>query len=113
MAFRHSSQAVLLLESLLSSWGRLPRHARRVGERSSLPSVLQRIAIRGAKNKVQWAAWAAANSIWFFTAEVTFMPSGAVRHPALKVAAYNEKGRLTAAGLWANMPRRGWRRCAL
>jgi hypothetical protein len=113
LAFRHSSQAILLLESLLSSWGRLPKHARRVSERSSLPSVLQRIAIRGAKQKILWAAWAAESSIWFFTAEVTSVPSGGVRTPALKVTAYNEKGKSTASGVWVNVPRRGWRRCAL
>lgn len=112
-AFRHPSQSILLLESLVSSWGRLPKHARRVNERSDLPFVLQRIAIRAAKEKAHWAAWAAAPSIWFFTAQVTLLPSGAMRCPALKVTGYDEKGRPTVSGTWANMPRRGWRRCAL
>jgi hypothetical protein len=113
MAFRHASQAILLLESLLASARRIPRHARRVADRSALPSVLQRIAIRGAKSKVHWAAWSAASSIWFFTVEVTPPPSGVPRCPAIKVMAYDEKGALKASGVWANIPKRGWQRCVL
>ena len=113
MAFRHASQAVLLLESLLASARRVPRHACRITDRSSLPSVLQRIAIRGAKTKSYWAAWSAETSIWFFTAEVVPPPSGIPRCPTLKVTAYDEKGTLKASGVWANIPKRGWQRCAL
>jgi len=113
LSFRHPSQAELLLESLLKSLDRLPRHARRVSDRSDLPSVLQRIAIRATKQKVRWSAWSRENAVWFFTAEVTLVPSGPARRPALKITGYNEKGKLTECGVWINMPQRGWRRCAL
>jgi len=113
IAFRHPSQSILLLESLVAAWGRIPKHARRVQERGNLPFVLQRIAIRAAKQSAHWAAWVAEPSIWFFVASATSLPSGTVQCPALKIMAYDEKGRPTVSGTWVNMPRRGWRRCAL
>ncbi len=113
LAFRHPSQAKLLLESLLESFGWLPHHARSVTDRSDLPAVLQRIALRGARQKVSWAAWRRESAVWFFTAEVTPAPSGNTRRSALKISSYDEKGKLTSCGVWVNVPRRGWQRCAL
>jgi hypothetical protein len=113
LAFRHHSQAEILLEALLRSLDRLPAHARKVADRSDLPSVLQRIASQARKRKSMWGAWVKGNAIWFFTAEVTSAPSGQARRPALKISGYDEKGRLIECGVWINVPPRGWRRCAL
>lgn len=113
LSFRHPSQAELLLESLLRSLNRLPRRARRVGDRSELPSALQKIAIRAKKQKLCWGAWSREDAVWFFTAEVTSVPSGELRRPALKISGYDAKGKLSECGVWVNMPSRGWRRCAL
>jgi hypothetical protein len=112
-AFRHPSQAELLLESLLLAAGRLPTRARRVAYRSDLPAVLQRIAISARKRKARWVAWTRGEAIWLFTAEVTAVPSGPVERPALKICRYNARGKLTKCGVWVNRPSRGWRRCAL
>ena len=113
LGFRHPSQAGLLLESLLQNLDRLPAHVHRVAERSDLPSVLQRIAMRASKAKIAWGAWAGNNAIWFFTAEVTAVTSGPSRQSAVRLLGYNAKGKLTECGVWVNVPRRGWRRCAL
>lgn len=113
LAFRHPSQAELLLESFLRSLKRLPAHARRVTDRSDLPSVLQKVAIQAAKKKAKWGAWSRDGAIWFFIAEVTSIPADQIRRPALKISGYNEKGRLTECGVWINVPSRGWQRCAL
>ena len=113
LAFRHASQAELLLEALLESLDRVPGHAIRVTDRSDLPAVLQRMVIRGAKQKLRWAAWARDKAFWFFTAEVIAAPIAYVGRSALKVSAYDEKGRLSECGVWVNRPGRGWQRCAL
>jgi hypothetical protein len=114
LAFRHPSQAKLLLESLVSeNFGWVARHARAVTDRSDLPAVLQKIAFREAKRRISWVAWRKEDVVWFFTAEVISAPAGSGSRSALKVDGYNEKGRLTASGAWVNVPRRGWQRCAL
>ena len=113
LAFRHHPQAELLLESLLRSLDRMPAHARKVTDRSDLPSALQRIANQARRQNARWGAWSKDNAIWFFMAEVTSAPSGQVRRPALKISGYDEKGKLTECGVWVNIPPRGWRRCAL
>lgn len=113
LAFRHPSQAELLLESMLLSLDRFPGSARRVSDRGDLPSALQRIAIRSTRQKMRWGAWSKDDAIWFFTAEVTSVPSGKVRRPALKVSGYDAKGNLTECGVWVMAPKRGWQRCAL
>jgi hypothetical protein len=113
LAFRHASQAELLLEALLQSLDRVPGHASRVTERSDLPAVLQRIVLRGAKQRLSWAAWARDKAFWFYTAEVIAAPIANVGRSALKVSGYDERGRLTECGVWVNPPGRGWARCAL
>jgi hypothetical protein len=113
LALRHPSQAKLLLESLLEDFGWVPGHARSVTDRSDLPAVLQRIALRGARRKGCWAAWRKDSAVWFFTAEVTAAPSGTGQRSALKIDGYDEKGKLTTCGVWVHVPRRGWQRCAL
>lgn len=113
LSFRHPSQASVLLESLLHSLDWLPENARRVQDRSELPSVLQRIAIRGARQQEKWLAWQRNSAIYFFTVKVTPPPAGVVRPPALRVSAYNERGSVTGCGVWANSPGKGWQRCVL
>jgi len=113
LAFRHPSQAGLLLESLLHSLGRLPERARRVTDRGDLPGTLQRIAIRGAKQRQSWSAWRRDSSLWFFTSEVVATTYANLKRPALRICRYDEKGRLTLSEVWVNVPTRGWRQCAL
>jgi len=80
---------------------------------SDLPAVLQRIAIRGAKQKLSWLAWRKDKAVWFYTAQLIPAPLANVRRPGLKISGYDERGRLTECGVWVNVPRRGWQRCAL
>jgi hypothetical protein len=113
LAFRHPSQAALLLESWVQTRDRVPGHASRVTVLSDLPAVLQRITIRGAKQKLGWVAWRKDNAIWFFTAQLVSAPLANVRRPGVQINGYDEKGRLTECGVWVDVPRRGWQRCAL
>lgn len=113
IAFRHPSQAELLLESLLVGLRRLPRKVRKLTCRSELPSALQRIAMRSSRRKAAWSAWVDGETIWFFTAELASVPFNGRPTPALAVSGYDRKGVLTECGTWVNVPKRGWRRCAL
>jgi hypothetical protein len=110
IAFRHSSQAELLLESLLRSLDKLPTHARRVDHRSDLPSSLQRIAIQSVKRRLRWGAWRINAALRLYTAEVISLSWHNVRRPALKVCGYDHKGALVESGVWINTQSRGWQR---
>lgn len=109
LAFRHPSQAELLLESLV----RLPARARKVTNRSDLPSALQRIAIQAGKAKRLWGAWARDDAIWFFTAEMSLALSRKHQRPSLIVSSFDQRGKIRECTLWVNFRDRGWRRCLL
>lgn len=109
LAFRHPSQAELLLESLV----RLPSHARKVTNRCDLPSALQRIAIQAMKAKKLWGAWARDSAIWFVTAETSMALSRQHQRPSLIVSSFDHRGKVCERTLWVNFRNRGWRRCVL
>jgi len=113
LAFRHASQSGLLLESWLQKLDRVPDHASKVTVLSDLPGVLQKIVFRGAREKLSWTAWRQDNAIWFFTARMVSAPLANVPRPGLKISGYDQKGRLIECGVWVDVPRRGWKRCAL
>lgn len=111
IGFRHPSQVELLLESLVLSRKRLSSRARRLTDRSELPSVLQRIAIRATRAGKSWSAWAEDDTLSFYIAEMTPARVGGQQCPALKVTAYGRAGRIEEYGIWARPGRGEWRRC--
>jgi len=111
LGFRHPSQVELLLESLVMSRKCLPSRARRLTDRSELPSALQRIAIQTTGAGKSWSAWTEDEGIWFYAAEMTPARLSGQKCPVLKLQAYSRKGRIEEYGLWARTGRNGWQRC--
>jgi hypothetical protein len=89
----------------------LPSRARRLTDRSELPSALQRIAIHATGAGKSWSAWAEDEGIWFYAAEMTPARLCGQKCPVLKLKAYGRKGRIEEYGFWARTRRDGWQRC--
>lgn len=93
-AYQRPSRVEALLESLLQARGRLPGKARKVTDRSELPSALQKIVIKLHNNERVWNAWTDEDRIWFFTAEMSLELSRERGCPALQVGSYDVDGKL-------------------
>lgn len=62
-AYQPPSRVQTLLESLQAR-GRLPGGARRVTDRSELPSAHQKIVIKSRNTESVWSAWTDESHIW-------------------------------------------------
>lgn len=112
-AYQRPSRVAALLESLLQAGGYLPGNARKVTDRSELPSALQKIVIQAQNSERVWSAWANQEWIGFFTAEMSLELSRERGCPALHVGSYKGDGRLEAWQLWTCLKDGTWQQCAL
>ena len=112
-AYQRPSRIAALLESLLQARGLLPGKARRVTDRSELPSALQKIVLKSQNTERVWNAWTDEDRIWFFTAEMSLELSRERGCPALQVGSYELDGKLRAWQLWAYLKDGTWQQCAL
>jgi hypothetical protein len=106
------SSVEALLESFVSCVDMLPEGARKLRERSDLPSVLQRLALNAKKNDKAWAAWTDDRRTWFFAAEMSMALSRERGRPVLQVDAYGDDGQLLDSGCWLAVRDGEWKRCA-
>ena len=113
-AYQKPSRVAALLESLLQARSFLPGKARKVADRSELPSALQRIVICSQQQIERvWSAWESEHHIWFFTAEMSLELSRERGCPALQVGLYEMDGTLKVWQLWACLKDGTWQQCAL
>lgn len=112
-AYQRPSRVAALLESLVQARGRLPDHARKVTDRSELPSALQKIVIKSQDTELVWSAWTDEDRVWFFTAEMSLALSRERGCPALHVASYNEDDKMRVWQLWVCLKDGIWQQCAL
>jgi hypothetical protein len=111
-AYQTPSRVEALLESLLQAREHFPRKARKVTDRSELPSALQTIVIRLKNCDRVWSAWAIETRFWFFTAEMSLELSRERGCPALQVGSYEVDGKLKVWQLWACLKDGTWQQCA-
>lgn len=107
------SRVQAMLESMLEACGRLPNGARRVTDRSELPSALQKIVVKSNNSERVWSAWTDESHIWFFTAEMSLALSRERRCPTLQVGSYNVDGKMKAWQHWVCLNDGTWQQCAL
>lgn len=112
-AYQRPSRVEALLESLLQARWSLPAKARKVTDRSELPSALQKIVIRLKNAERVWSAWINEERIWFFTAEMSLELSRERGYPALHVGSYEVDGKLRTWQLWVCLKDGTWQQCAL
>ncbi len=112
-AYQSPSRIAALLESLMQACGSLPSNARKVTDRSELPSALQKIVIKSQNTERVWSAWTDEDRTWFFTAEMSLELSRERGCPALHVASYKVDGKLETWKLWACLKDGTWQQCAL
>lgn len=112
-AYQRPSRIAALLESLLQARACLPGTARKVTDRSELPSALQKIVIKSQHTEQIWSAWIDEARIWFFTAEMSLELSRERGCPALQVRSYEVDGKLKGWQLWACLNDGSWQQCAL
>lgn len=99
-----------LLESLLLFLERPPRGADRVSDRTELPSVLQRLVIRGSKDGMAWAAWRQRFDIEFYGAELALDMARERGRPTLRVTVYDSDGKIRELANWAQVSQDAWQR---
>lgn len=111
-AYQTPSRVEALLESLLQAREHFPRKARKVTDRSELPSALQKIVIKLKNSDRVWSAWANEDRIWLFTAEMSLELSRERGCPALQVGSYEVDGKLKVWQLWTCLKDGTWQQCA-
>lgn len=112
-AYQTPSRIAAMLESLLQAGARLPDKARKITDRSELPSALQRIVIKSQNTERTWSAWTDEDRIWFFTAEMSLDLSRERGCPVLQVGSHSVDGKLRAWQLWTSLKDGTWQQCAL
>lgn len=111
-AYQRPSRVQALLESLVQARELLPDGARKISERSELPSALQKIVFQSQGNGHVWSAWTDEDRIWFFSAEMSLAPSRERGCPALHVSLHREDGRIRECRLWVCLNDGSWQQCA-
>lgn len=89
---------------------RMPADARRVLDRSELPTSFQRLATRAEHDEGAWAAWQSPSRVWFYTGQMSMDLSRERSQPTLEVKTYDETGRLQNSAVWARSPAGTWQR---
>ncbi len=112
-AYQRPSRLELLLDSLVAAQNWVPDGVPRIGDRSELPSVLQKLAVAAVKGEGAWRAWVAHDGIRLFVTEMSLDLSRERGCPVLKVHFYDDRGRLLKFSLWVQLADGGWHRCAL
>jgi hypothetical protein len=113
-ALQQPTQLTLLLDSLVMSQSWVPKGARQVADRSELPSVLQKLAIKTNKDQGTWQAWLFDDEVQFFSSEMSLATSRERGCAALNVHCYNEQGRLQKYSQWIQLANGGrWQPCPL
>lgn len=98
------------LLAVIEKLGRMPPDARRVLERSELPTNFQRLATRAESDEGAWAAWQSPTRAWLYTGQMSLDPSRGRGQPTLEVKTYDENGRLQNSAVWARGPAGTWQR---
>lgn len=111
LTFRHPSQAVLLLESLVRDRLRAGSRAHIVSDRSELPSALQRVLLEAGRAGKVWSAWSDGHTACGYTGEMLAARLGGEKCAALRVTSYDHRGRLTSQRIWALGPDGTWQSC--
>jgi hypothetical protein len=112
-AYQRPSRLELLLDSLVIAQKWVHVGADRIGDRSELPSVLQKLAMTAVKGEGTWRAWVAHDGIRLFVTEMSLDLSRERGCPVLKVTSYEDRGRLLNFSLWVQLADGAWHRCAL
>jgi hypothetical protein len=99
------------LDSLVQGRELRPSGARKVPDRSELPSTLQKLIFQSIKGGRVWSAWVDEDRIWLFIAEMSLEPSRERGCPALQVSTYREDGRIKEWRQWANLNNGTWQPC--
>ncbi len=112
-SLQQPSRLALLLDSLVMSQSWVPVNAPQVMDRSGLPSVLQKLAIKAVKDEGTWRAWLGHDGVRFFVSEMSLELSRERGRAALKVRYYNEEGLLQMYSQWIRLADGAtWQRCA-
>lgn len=77
---------------------------------TELPSALQRIAIRGSKDGVAWAAWRQRFDIEFYRAELALDMARERGRPTLRVSVYDTDGKVRELANWTQVSEDAWHR---
>lgn len=113
-AYQQPSRVEMLLESLVIAKGDLPGRARKVSDRSDLPSAMQKLVMQAQKSERVWSAWTGDDErMWLFIAEMSMALSRERGCPALQVGLYNEHGKMQEWKLWVNLKDGSWQQCTL
>jgi Fe-S cluster biosynthesis and repair protein YggX len=111
-AYQQPSRVQSLLESLVQARQLLPRLARKIIDRSELPSTLQKLIFQALKSGRVWSAWTDEDHIWLFVAELSLAPSRERGCPALQVSFFREDGKIKEWRQWACLNDGTWQPCA-
>jgi hypothetical protein len=110
LAFRHPSQLAMLMDSLVATAVRLPATAAKITDRGGLPAVLQRMAIRAAKARMEWRAWLQGDAIILLTAEHIAPPATHPKAPTLRLSICGARGGVKDRSDWIYLPSGKWQR---
>jgi hypothetical protein len=105
------SRLEAMLESLVINRNWIAPGSQRVYDRSDLPSVLQKLAIKAEKGDCTWRAWNNHDGLRLFVVEMSLSLSRERGRPALQVRYYNEQGGLQEYSVWAQLADDSWQRC--
>jgi len=111
--FRHPSQAEMLLEALVRERLQTGSHSRRVTERSELPSAVQRLVISAARDGKVWSAWGERSALRCYISEMIPARLAGEKCTALRVTAYDSRGRLAWQRIYALLNDGSWQAAAI
>ena len=99
--FRHPAQTEMLLDALVRERLQTDSRSRRVTERSELPSAVQRLVIPAARDGKAWSAWGEHSALRCYIGEMIPARLAGEKCTALRVIAYDSRGRLAWQRIYA------------
>jgi hypothetical protein len=106
------SQIEVLLETLVSRAGLVPKDAYRIRDAKALSPQLQMIITRATSEGRVWVCWSNPHYYWLFTGEMSLDLARERGAPVLLVNRYDENGELEDSGPWTTDSAGKWQRCA-
>ena len=104
------SRLEAMLDSLVANRDWIAPGAQRVYDRSELPSVLQKLAIKSEKGDGAWRGWFNHDGLRLFVAEMSLALSRERGCPMLQVHYYNEQGKLQQYSVWVQLADDTWQK---
>ncbi len=110
--FRHPAQTEMLLDALVRERLQTGSRSRRVTERSELPSAVQRLVIPAARDGKAWSAWGEHSALRCYIGEMIPARLAGEKCTALRVTAYDSRGRLAWQRIYALLNDGTWQAAA-